>query len=76
MKLCSPLSLFSIFDPQVLFTQVHLQGHGMAGLALRGFGISSGSAWWPLRAVSEHPVRGHEGLWMLKDSAAAVTHGF
>lgn len=69
------LSLFSVLDSPVLFTQLHLQGHGMAGLALRGFEISSHYAGWPLKVVPERPVRGPVSLQVLKGSVAAVTHG-
>lgn len=70
------LSLFSVLDSPDLFTQLHLQGHRMARLALRGFEISSRYAGWPLQVVSEHLVRGPVALQVLKGSAAAVTHGF
>ena len=66
------LFFFSTFDSPILLTQVYLQGHEVAGLALRGFEISSGPVRCPLRAVPEHPVRGQEGQQVLKGSAAAV----
>lgn len=70
------LFFFSTFDSPILLTQVYLWGHGLAGLALRGFEISFGPVGCPLRAVPEHPVRGQEDQQVLKGSAAAVTYRF
>lgn len=71
------ISLFSVFDSPVLFTHVHLQDHGMAGLALRGFEIPSGSPGWLSKTVSSNLMKGHESLRVPKGcAAAAVTHGF
>lgn len=69
-------SFFSAFESPILLTQVYLQDHGLAGLALGGFEISSGSVGCPLRAAPECLVGGLKGLQVLKDSAAAVTYGF